>query len=111
MYKKILITGSNGFIAKNLYVNLIKKHPDIEVLKFSRENNLKELQDMVKDADLIYHLAGENRPKDKDSFYKVNQLLTNKICEILSDSKTKMFLLSFHQLLKLQKIMIMENQN
>tara|TARA_B100000963_G_scaffold358362_1_gene382846 strand:+ start:12899 stop:14017 length:1119 start_codon:yes stop_codon:yes gene_type:complete len=85
LYKKILITGSNGFIAKNLYVNLIKKHPDIEVLKFSRENNLKELQDMVKDVDLIYHLAGENRPKDKDSFYKVNQLLTKKICEILSE--------------------------
>jgi UDP-2-acetamido-2,6-beta-L-arabino-hexul-4-ose reductase len=59
----VLITGSNGFIAKNL-IERLSTLDDIEIMKFSKNHSQTELEEMVLRADIIYHLAGVNRPKD-----------------------------------------------
>ncbi|MBD2785772.1 SDR family oxidoreductase [Xenorhabdus sp. DI] len=76
---KVLITGSDGFIGKNLCVRL-SEFQDIKILKFNRNHNLDYLDDCINQADFIFHLAGENRPKDENDFITVNSGLTQYIC-------------------------------
>ena len=78
--KRILVTGSDGFIAKNLIEHL--KANNYEVLLFNKKSTTKSLENYIKKADFIFHLAGENRPKDLKKFKKNNILLTEKICNI-----------------------------
>jgi len=77
---KVLVTGANGFLGKNLIIRLNELGYDI--LTFTRENTLNDLKDLLIEADFIVHLAGENRPADKKLF-NVNYKLTLSICEIL----------------------------
>lgn len=83
---KVLVTGSNGFIAKNLIVTL-KEMQTIEVLPFNRSNTLLELEHLLSEADFIFHLAGINRPENTSEFYEGNSDLTQNIINILTKLK------------------------
>ena len=69
--KNILITGSEGFVGKNLK-NLLESRKDITVLEYNRGNTDKELLEKIQIADYLIHLAGVNRPIDHNEFDKVN---------------------------------------
>ena len=75
----VLVTGSNGFIGKNLIARL--NELGIPSVVFTRENSTKDLQGLIKKANFIIHLAGENRPADEDDFEVVNTGLTSLICD------------------------------
>ena len=81
---RILVTGSDGFIGKNLIMHL-KERNDIEVNCFNKKSSHEDLSGYIKDADFIFHLAGVNRPKIPSDFKKGNvdftQVLVNKIKE------------------------------
>ena len=64
---RVLVTGSQGFIGKNLVVRL-RELPGYEVVTFERGDALSSLVDKVRQADAVVHLAGENRPKDAADF-------------------------------------------
>ncbi len=83
---KVLITGANGFIGKNLIVSL-KREEKIEILTFSRESTFDDLKAQIKQADFIFHLAGINRPKDDSEFDVGNSDLTATICDLILDEK------------------------
>lgn len=85
---KYLVTGANGFIGKNLVVKL-REIPGAEILKFLRSDSSEMLEYCVSQADLIIHLAGENRPVDEADFQRVNVELTSSICDILRKLKKK----------------------
>ena len=68
---RILITGANGFIAKNLIIRL-KEKGITQIDTFLRSDSENRLQELVNQADLIFHLAGENRPQDPQDFEKNN---------------------------------------
>lgn len=76
---KVLVTGANGFIGKNLVLRL-REQADIEVLTFARGDNDAALQAVLLLADVVVHLAAENRPASPDAFEKVNAGLTRQIC-------------------------------
>ena len=82
--KKILVTGSNGFVGKNTVVAL-KEAKKYEVLTIDRNNTEEELQKAVLESDFIVHLAGVNRPKDTKEFYEGNGGLTEKIVGFLRE--------------------------
>ena len=77
----VLVTGSNGFIGKNLIIRL--NELDIQVLTYTRESSTQNLEGLIKDTDFVVHLAGENRPKDEKDFDVVNAGLTMSICDAL----------------------------
>ena len=77
---KVLITGANGFIGKNLMVHLGERK-DVEVHRFGRDNNVDELNTLVAKCDFIFHLAGVNRPQDPQEFTSGNVDLTRAICD------------------------------
>jgi UDP-2-acetamido-2,6-beta-L-arabino-hexul-4-ose reductase len=82
--EKILITGSRGFVGKNLK-NLLSAKEGISVLEYHRDNTEDELKKKVNEADCIVHLAGVNRPIDEEEFDKVNFGLTDRIICILKE--------------------------
>ena len=77
---RVLVTGSNGFIGKNLVVHL-NELKGYSVETFSRENTIGELPELVERADFIIHLAGENRAEDASEFRINNAELTQSICD------------------------------
>ena len=95
---KVLITGSNGFIAKNLIEHL-KRDEQIELYLFSKKDSHTILEAYVKEADFIFHLAGVNRPQNVNEFYEGNRDLTKSIVNILlkEDKNTPIVLSSSTQ--------------
>lgn len=84
---KVLITGSEGFVGKNLVAEL--KAKDVEVLTFDKINSLEDLNQLVNGVDFIVHLAGSNRPTNPEEFYNVNQDLTQNLIEAVKENKSK----------------------
>ena len=77
---KVLVTGSNGFIGKNLIAKL-NEFKNITIKQFVRGNDPKDLFRLIAETDIVFHLAGENRPDDDDAFFRGNIELTETICE------------------------------
>ncbi|ATB64097.1 NAD-dependent epimerase/dehydratase family protein [Pseudomonas mosselii] len=76
---KVLITGANGFIGRNLVVHLAERQ-DVEVLSFTRDDALESLPSLVSQVECIFHLAGVNRPQDPQEFRHGNTDLTAALC-------------------------------
>jgi len=85
---RVLVTGAQGFIGKNLVIHL-NEQDQFSVLAFTRENTLEELQGLVEQADAVVHLAGENRPKDLSEFKVVNAGLTKSLCDAIRSTGRK----------------------
>lgn len=79
---RVLITGSKGFVGKNLSVRL-GELPGFDVSHFDRSDAPETLQDKVNDVDAVVHLAGINRPKDLTEFTSGNADLTALLCEAI----------------------------
>ncbi len=79
---RVLVTGAQGFIGKNLIVHL-NEHESISTLSFSRKDPIDSLSALVDQADAIVHLAGENRPADVEAFDIVNAGLTKTVCDAI----------------------------
>lgn len=89
--KKVLITGANGFIGKNLSLACAQKN--IEVLSYDLSNKEEELQPMIDNCDFVYHLAGVNRPLTTEEFYDGNVNFTVKLIDLLKKTNRKIPLL------------------
>src|SRR5262245_39833295 len=81
---RILVTGAEGFVGKNLLVRLGGE--GIEIIPFTRSCTSQSLAKAVARADFIFHLAGVNRPKDVAEFVSGNVGLTEQLCEAVRSS-------------------------
>jgi UDP-2-acetamido-2,6-beta-L-arabino-hexul-4-ose reductase len=79
---KILITGANGFIGKNLKLKLAERD-DIEIITFTSADSMDELPIKLGSVDFVFHLAGVNRSENENDFTSVNINLTSHIAEQL----------------------------
>ena len=80
---KVLITGANGFIGRNLTLRLIEVGHTI--LAATRETADTQLAQMVAGADAVVHLAGANRPETDAEFEDTNDRYTARLCVLLRD--------------------------
>jgi UDP-2-acetamido-2,6-beta-L-arabino-hexul-4-ose reductase len=84
---KVLVTGSHGFIGKNLCVVLKKRGH--EVIDFNSSDNEDALKKAISQADFIVHLAGVNRPSNVQEFHDVNFGLTKKLIQFVQELGSK----------------------
>lgn len=83
---KVLVTGSNGFMGKNLLETLYRME-EITIFTFDKTSTTEELSTYVKEVDFIFHLAGVNRPENSDEFYTGNTELTRILIDSLENVK------------------------
>ena len=76
---RVLVTGANGFIGKNLLLHLQEKG-GIDVVPFTREHSIADLPALVDGVDWVFHLAGINRPQNPKEFVIGNSGLTEQLC-------------------------------
>lgn len=76
---KVLITGSEGFIGKNIRLFLTERK-DVEVVCYNRHNSVAQLRDLMHGVGFVFHLAGVNRPKALAEFTTDNSDLTQSLC-------------------------------
>ena len=81
---RVLVTGANGFLGKNLQVHLREK--EIETVSFTREMFEEQLPECLEGVDFVFHLAGVNRPKDPAEFAAGNKELTEQLCDAIRAS-------------------------
>ena len=79
---KILVTGAQGFVGKNLCAELknirdgkARCYGDLtvsEVFEYDIENTAEELDTYCKECDFVFNLAGVNRPQNQEEFMARN---------------------------------------
>jgi len=89
---RVLVTGSRGFIGKNLVLRL-NELPGYEVIEFERGDSMNTLPELVRSVDAVVHLAGENRPQDVQDFVTVNTQLTQSICDAIRSAGRQVLLI------------------
>lgn len=85
---KILITGSKGFVGKNLIAELHNQgYSDLREFDIDTDSNL--LDQYAKECEFIFHLAGVNRPENPEEFMAGNFGFTSLLLERLKNYNNK----------------------
>ncbi|WP_372869405.1 capsular polysaccharide biosynthesis protein CapF [Planomicrobium okeanokoites] len=79
---KILITGAEGFVGRNLAAEL-KNQGYEDLLLYSRKNTAADLERYTQECDFVFHLAGVNRPEKEEDFLKGNHVLITELLALL----------------------------
>lgn len=85
---KVVVTGAYGFIGRNLCVRL-SCLDNVEIHKVGRDTTKDELQSCIRGADVVYHLAGVNRPEKVEDFVEGNVDFTSQVLESIKLSSKK----------------------
>jgi len=80
-----LVTGARGFVGKNLIVAL-KRRAEVELIEHDLDFPPSSLEQGLARAELIYHLAGVNRPVRVEEFTEGNFDLVRRVCDALRRS-------------------------
>jgi UDP-2-acetamido-2,6-beta-L-arabino-hexul-4-ose reductase len=86
--KTVLITGSDGFVGRNLTASLVQRK-DLMITGFDVVDDQTALSSLVAGADFIFHLAGVNRPQNVEEFTTGNAGLTQTIVSLLQKQGKK----------------------
>ena len=82
--KKVLVTGSKGFVGKNLCA-VLRRRDDVELYEYDLDKKPAELNVALQQVDCIIHLAGVNRPEDPGEFETGNAGSLKEICSKLQE--------------------------
>ena len=84
--KKIVITGADGFVGKNLTRRLDDASLlDTEIVRLTRNSKDWEWKAAIEYADYIIHLAGVNRSESAEDFINGNVNSTERICSLVAE--------------------------
>lgn len=78
---QILVTGSDGFLGRNLGIALAERGHN--VLPFTRAMSSVQLAELLAMCDAVVHLAGANRPASPEGFSKDNSGLAATLADAI----------------------------
>lgn len=79
---KILVTGAKGFVGKNLCAEL-KNRGFADVFEYDLDTDPALLEDYARQCELVFHLAGVNRPENPNAFMEGNFGFTSVLLDAL----------------------------
>ena len=79
---RIVITGADGFIGKNLAVRLTERGHDI--MPITRGTTPADARSALASCAVVFHLAGVNRPTDPSGFIRDNRDFTAWLAETIA---------------------------
>ncbi len=82
---KVLITGSKGFVGRNL-CSVLRRREDIILFEYDLDSPADVLDTALSQVEVIIHLAGINRPKNVSEFETGNAGSLDDICSKLEKS-------------------------
>lgn len=83
MALNILVTGSNGFVGRNLCVELARRD-GVDLFQYDLGSPPEELDAGLAAADIVFHLAGVNRPPRVEEYDEGNAGFTQEVCAKLA---------------------------
>lgn len=96
---KVLVTGSNGFVGRNLVWNLREimqgknqTRPELritEIFGYDLGSSDEYLKNACEKCDFVFNLAGVNRPKDASEFMEGNYGFADKLLSELKKAGNK----------------------
>ena len=96
---KILVTGANGFVGKNLCRALYNVaegkdktrgiDSDITVFEYDVDTDKAMLDTFCKEADFVFNLAGVNRPENPQEFMQGNFGFASELLDLLKKHNNK----------------------
>lgn len=88
---RVGITGQNGFVGNHLYNTLGLFPNKFERIDFNKDffENSKQLDEFVKQCDVIVHLAAMNRHESQEFIYQTNIELVQKLITSLENTNSK----------------------
>jgi len=96
---KVLVTGSAGFVGRNLVENLKnirdgknRTRPNLSIetiYEYDRHNTLEDLDQFCSDCDFVFNLAGVNRPQDPAEFSAGNFGFASTLLDTLKKHHNK----------------------
>ena len=96
---KILVTGAQGFVGKNLVANLRniaqgknRTRPNLhieEIFAYDLDTDPALLGEYCARADFVFHLAGVNRPRNNEEFMEGNFGFSSILLETLKQTGNK----------------------
>lgn len=88
---KIGITGQSGFIGTHLFNFLGQRREEVTLLSFEDKmfEDAASLNDFVRSADVIVHLAALNRHHDPETIYNTNIRLVTKLIEAMDFTSSR----------------------
>jgi UDP-2-acetamido-2,6-beta-L-arabino-hexul-4-ose reductase len=92
--RRVLITGAKGFLGRNLAARL-ERDPNVRVSGVDVDDETGRLAALVRDGvDVIFHLAGVNRPKREAEFQEGNADLTRSLAGLARDAGAPLIVFS-----------------
>lgn len=82
---KILITGSKGFIGKNL-IDALNKKGGYEIYEFDIDTPTEKIQEFTKDCEFVFNFAAVHRPKEESEFDATNHLFFDDLLKMLEQN-------------------------
>jgi UDP-2-acetamido-2,6-beta-L-arabino-hexul-4-ose reductase len=69
--QRIAVTGANGFLGTNLVLRLSEEGHDVRTI--TRGSDLEQAEADLASADVIFHVAGANRPENDTEYLRSNR--------------------------------------
>ncbi len=79
----VLVTGARGFVGRNLCAAL-RRMETVQLMEIDQDSSREDLESALSRAEVVFHLAGVNRPQQEQEFFTGNTGLTEELCDILN---------------------------